>query len=86
MGDLEEFFREQIKPYEERLKRLEDLDKKKDVEIHLLKLAIEQMRSEIDKLRTLLATNKVGAATGATSKPGTATKKVEPKGKDVIKK
>ena len=29
MADLEEFFKEQIKPYEERLKKLEELDKKK---------------------------------------------------------
>ena len=33
MSDLEEFFKEHIKPYEERLKKLEELDKKKDVEI-----------------------------------------------------
>ena len=26
MADLEEFFKEQIKPYEERLKKLEELD------------------------------------------------------------
>ena len=29
MVDLEEFFKEQIKQYEERLKKLEELDKKK---------------------------------------------------------
>ena len=49
MADLEEFFKEQIKPYEERLKKLEELDKKKDVEISLLKAAIEHMKAEIEK-------------------------------------
>ena len=29
MADLEEFFKEQIKPYEDRLKKLEEFDKKK---------------------------------------------------------
>ncbi len=47
MADLEEFFKEQIKPYEERIKKLEELDKKKDVEITLLKAAIEHMLSLI---------------------------------------
>ena len=29
MADLEEFFKEQIKPYEERIKKLEELEKKR---------------------------------------------------------
>ena len=29
MADLEEFFKEQIKPYEERLKKSKELDKKR---------------------------------------------------------
>ena len=49
MADLEEFFKEQIKPYEERIKKLEELDKKKDVEITLLKSAIEHMKGEIER-------------------------------------
>ena len=53
MADLEEFFKEQIKPYEERIKKLEELDKKKDVEITLLKGAIEHMKAEIEKLNDL---------------------------------
>lgn len=73
MSDLEEFFREQIKPYEERLKRLEDLDKKKDVEISLLKSAIEHMKTTIEGLKTQLEKNK----TGGTGKPGIGVKKPE---------
>lgn len=65
MSDLEEFFREQIKPYEERLKRLEELDKKKDVEINVLKLAIENMQKQIKELKEQLESNKLNA-----SKPG----------------
>ena len=48
MADLEEFFKEQIKPYEERLKKLEELDKKKDVEISFLKAAIEHMKEKLN--------------------------------------
>ena len=59
MADLEEFFKEQIKPYEERLKKLEELDKKKDVEISLLKAAIEHMKAEIEKLKAQLEKNKL---------------------------
>jgi predicted RNase H-like nuclease (RuvC/YqgF family) len=82
MSDLEEFFREQIKPYEERLKRLEELDKKKDVEISLLKAAIEHMKTTIEGLRVQLEKNK----TGGTSKPGTATVKKDTKVVDTKKK
>jgi predicted RNase H-like nuclease (RuvC/YqgF family) len=80
MSDLEEFFREQIKPYEERLKKLEELDKKKDVEISLLKAAIEHMKGTIEGLRQQLEKSKTGTAT----KPGTAVKKVD--GKVDVKK
>jgi predicted RNase H-like nuclease (RuvC/YqgF family) len=61
MADLEEFFKEQIKPYEERLRRLEELDKKKDVEISLLKSAIEHMKSTIENLKAQLEKGKTGA-------------------------
>jgi predicted RNase H-like nuclease (RuvC/YqgF family) len=83
MSDLEEFFREQIKPYEERLRRLEDLDKKKDVEISLLKAAIEHMKSTIENLRLQLDKNKASGV----AKPGTSTvKKPDTKVADVKKK
>ena len=39
--------------YEERIKKLEELDKKKDVDITLLKGAIEHMKAEIEKLKDL---------------------------------
>ena len=66
MADLEEFFKEQIKPYEERIKKLEELDKKKDVEITLLKAAIEHMKAEIEKLKAQLEKNKlIGPSTGS---------------------
>lgn len=68
MSDLEEFFKEQIKPYEERLKRLEDLDKKKDVEISLLKSAIEHMKSQIEQLKVQLDKQKTGGVSA--TKPG----------------
>ena len=54
MSDLEEFFKEQIKPYELKLQQLEQLDKKKEVEITLLKAAIEHMKNEIEKLKAQL--------------------------------
>lgn len=64
MADLEEFFREQIKPYEERLKKLEDLDRKKDVEISLLKSAIEHMKTTIENLKAQLEKVKPSGASG----------------------
>ena len=45
--------------YEERIKKLEELDKKKDVEITLLKGAIEHMKAEIEKLKAQLEKNKL---------------------------
>ena len=78
MADLEEFFTEQIKPYEEKLKRLEELDKKKDVEISLLKSAIENMRTTIETLKAQLEKTKTGAA----AKPAVGgVKKIDPKKK-----
>ena len=76
MADLEEFFREQIKPYEERLRKLEELDKKKDVEISLLKAAIEHMKAEIEKLKAQLEKNKlIGPAPKTGTKKNVAGKK-----------
>lgn len=73
MADLEEFFREQIKPYEERLRKLEELDKKKDVEISLLKLAIDKLKDTIENLKAQLDKNKVGGVkTTGVKKPETA--------------
>ena len=38
---------------QKRIQKLEELDKKKDVEITLLKCAIEHMKAEIEKLKDL---------------------------------
>ena len=46
--------------YEERIKKLEELDKKKDVEITLLKGAIEHMKAEIEKLKFIIIKNQIG--------------------------
>ena len=81
MGDLEEFFKEQIKPYEDRLKNLENLDKKKDVEISLLKAAIEHMKTTIEALKSQLDKKTVGGAKAVpakkpdSAKPADKTKK-----------
>ena len=60
MADLEEFFKEQIKPYEERIKKLEELDKKKDVEITLVKEIkdLENAENKEDKKDTKEKENK----------------------------
>ena len=79
MSDLEEFFKEQIKPYEERLKKLEDLDRKKDVEITLLKNAIEHMKTTIETLKAQLDKAKVGGAGAGSKTPVAVTKKPEVK-------
>ena len=51
---------------EAQLKKLEESDKKKDVEITLLKAAIEHMKAEIEKLKAQLEKNKlIGPSTGA---------------------
>ena len=50
----------------QKIKKLEELDKKKDVEITLLKAAIEHMKAEIEKLKAQLEKNKlIGPSTGA---------------------
>lgn len=82
MSDLEEFFKEQIKPYEERLKRLEELDRKKDVEITLLKNAIEHMKTTIENLKAQLEKAKAGGAGGAKAGLNSTAKKPDVKAGD----
>ena len=48
------------------MKKLEELDKKKDVEISLLKAAIEHMKAEIEKLKAQLEKNKLIGPAGKT--------------------
>ena len=79
MSDLEEFFKEQIKPYEERLKKLEDLDRKKDVEITLLKNAIEHMKATIETLKLQLEKTKAGGANAGKGPMNATVKKIEVK-------
>lgn len=88
MSDLEEFFREQIKPYEERLRKLEELDRKKDVEITLLKNAIEHMKATIETLKAQLEKQKAGGATagGKTGAMNATVKKTDVKPADKGKK
>ncbi len=88
MSDLEEFFREQIKPYEERLRKLEELDRKKDVEITLLKNAIEHMKATIETLKAQLEKQKAGgaAAGGKAGAMNTTVKKPDVKPADKGKK
>ena len=87
MSDLEEFFKEQIKPYEERLKKLEDLDRKKDVEITLLKNAIEHMKATIEILKSQLEKQKAGGpATAGKGNLNATVKKPEVKPADKGKK
>ena len=62
MSDLEEFFKEQIAPYEERLQKLEESDKSKDLEITILKKAVEQMKIELKELKDKLEKTKIGAS------------------------
>jgi predicted RNase H-like nuclease (RuvC/YqgF family) len=83
MADLEEFFREQIKPYEERLKKLEDLDRKKDVEISLLKSAIEHMKTTIENLKAQLEKVKPNTASG---KSGTSKRPETGKSEKILAK
>ena len=58
-----------------RLKKLEELDRKKDVEITLLKAAIEHMKAEIEKLKAQLEKNKlIPASKGGAKRPITSKK------------
>ncbi len=69
MADLDEFFKERIKPYEERLKKLAEFDHKKDAEIAALKEAIKKMKEEIEKLKAQIEKNKSAAAAKGGKKP-----------------
>lgn len=79
MSDLEEFFREQIRPYEDRIARLEELDRKKDMDISLLKNAIEHMKKQIDDLKIQLEKSKGGITSKTGTSHTTTVKKAEPK-------
>mmetsp|Transcript_17322 Transcript_17322/g.19748 ORF Transcript_17322/g.19748 Transcript_17322/m.19748 type:complete len:201 (-) Transcript_17322:130-732(-) len=51
MEDLESFFLNKIKPYEERIQQLEDSEKNKELEIVTLKHAIQNLNRIIEQLK-----------------------------------
>ena len=57
------------------IKKLEELDRKKDVEITLLKAAIEHMKAEIEKLKAELEKHKlIPSSKGGAKRPVTSKK------------
>ncbi len=56
MEDLELFFLDKIKPYEERIRKLEDSERQKEYEITTLKHAIHNLNRVIEELKTKQAT------------------------------
>ena len=61
MEDLETFFLQKIKPYEERIQQLEESEKSKELEIVTLKHAIQNLNRIIEQLK---------ASQPAATKPG----------------
>lgn len=51
MEELETFFLNKIKPYEERIQQLEESEKKKELEIVTLKHAIQNLNRIIEQLK-----------------------------------
>ncbi len=51
MEDLEQTFLAKVKPYEDRIKKLEDYEKQKDAEILTLKLAIHNLHKIVESLK-----------------------------------
>ena len=60
LEEIEEIFIARIKPYEERIKALEDSERAKESEIDKLKQSIVQLNKIIDQLK--LNTKATGAA------------------------
>lgn len=52
MEELEQFFLEKIKPYEERIRKLEETERSKDYEITTLKHAIHNLNRIIEEIKT----------------------------------
>lgn len=59
LEEIEEIFISRIKPYEDRIKALEDSERVKESEIDKLKQSIVQLNKIIDQLKL---NNKAGAA------------------------
>lgn len=51
LEELERMFLEKIKPYEERMKQLEDTERENNIEIATLKNAVMNLNKTIDQLR-----------------------------------
>ena len=51
MENIEELFLEKIKPYEDRIEKLEEIEKQKDVEIVTLKHAIQNLHRILESLK-----------------------------------
>lgn len=51
LEEIEEIFVNRIKPYEERIKALEDSERAKEAEIEKLKQSIVQLNKIIDQLK-----------------------------------
>ena len=50
MDEYAELLKEYIRPYDERIKKLEENEREKNIEISLLKAAADQMKVMIEKL------------------------------------
>jgi hypothetical protein len=51
LEELEKMFLEKIRPYEERMKQLEDIERENNIEIATLKNAIQSLNKTIDQLK-----------------------------------
>ena len=66
MEELELFFLEKIRPFEERIRKLEEAERQKDYEITTLKHAVHHLTHVIEELKAKQAT--------VSTKPGTQTR------------
>ena len=71
MEELEQFFLEKVKPYEERIRKLEEAERQKEFEITTLKHAVHNLNRIVEDLKAK-QTGALGAtrATGTTAKTG----------------
>ena len=66
--ELEKLFLERIRPYEDRIKMLEDSEKNKEMEIITLKHAIENMHNIIESLKAKQGPSSVASKGKTTSR------------------
>eukprot|EP01016_Furgasonia_blochmanni_P021705 TRINITY_DN2388_c0_g2_i16.p2 TRINITY_DN2388_c0_g2~~TRINITY_DN2388_c0_g2_i16.p2 ORF type:complete len:124 (+),score=11.43 TRINITY_DN2388_c0_g2_i16:417-788(+) len=77
MEDLEQLFLSKVKPYEERIQKLEEAEKAKDLEIITLKHAIENLNRIIDTLNQKTGGEKKGTKGGASGQKGPPSKQTD---------